>query len=271
MGLQHAGTDHGEPVEPDLRHEHDQQRGDDLARCRRSRPWRRPVRTARAPASAARPAGVSTSSVQVISADTVWRPPLPPTATDMPGDHRDDHAGQHAAGDDLEQHVRQRVRGVVGIAEAGVADGLGEHQRAAEADDPRGQGQPGHGSARPRPSTGPALPTPRPAQLVQPAQPRRPLDHRGEADPLAGQVQAGDPERGRAAGPAGAARRRRPWPRRRPARSPRSRRASTARPGRSAGCPPPRRRTGARPVADQPQPEERRSPSRPGPGAGRAG
>ena len=28
MGLQHAGADHGETVEPDLRHEHDQQRGE---------------------------------------------------------------------------------------------------------------------------------------------------------------------------------------------------------------------------------------------------
>ena len=66
-----------------------------------------------------------------------------PAAAHMPGDHRDDHAGEHAAGDDLEEHVRQRVRGVVGIAKAGVADGLGEHQGAAEADDARGEGQAG--------------------------------------------------------------------------------------------------------------------------------
>src|SRR5215211_3600275 len=62
----------------------------------------------------------------------------------MPRHDRNHDPGQHSTGDDLEQHVRERVRSVVDIAQAGVAHGLGEHQPASESKGPGNQGDSGH-------------------------------------------------------------------------------------------------------------------------------
>jgi hypothetical protein len=63
--------------------------------------------------------------------------------SDVTRNDRDHHTGEYAACHDLEKHVRQAVRGVVGVTEAGVTDGLGEDQRPAEADESCSEGQPG--------------------------------------------------------------------------------------------------------------------------------
>jgi hypothetical protein len=58
---------------------------------------------------------------------------LCPAGSDVPRDDGNYHAGEDAAGHDLEQHIRQRVRGVVGITQTGISDGLREDHRPAEA------------------------------------------------------------------------------------------------------------------------------------------
>ena len=126
MGLQHPCADHRQAVQPHLRREHDD-------KCSQGVGAARTVRLGehggehRAPTSTASPAGVSTSKVQVISADAV-RDAAPRGPPDMPSDHRNHDASEDAAGHDLEEHIRQAVGRVVGVAEAGVPDGLGEDQ-----------------------------------------------------------------------------------------------------------------------------------------------
>ena len=61
----------------------------------------------------------------------------------MPCHHRHHHTRQDAPGDDLEEHVGQAVGGVVNIAKAGVANGLGEDQGPAEAHEARCEGEAG--------------------------------------------------------------------------------------------------------------------------------
>ena len=53
---------------------------------------------------------------------------LAPSRADMPSDHRHHHPSEDAAGNNLEEHIWEAVGGVVGVAEAGVPDGLGEDQ-----------------------------------------------------------------------------------------------------------------------------------------------
>ena len=66
---------------------------------------------------------------------------LATAASDMPCDDGNHHSSQDAASHDLEQHVRQAVGGVVGVAEAGIPDRLGEDNRSTEADESRRESQ----------------------------------------------------------------------------------------------------------------------------------
>ena len=81
------------------------------------------------------------SRVQVINADVVREAVLRSACPDVPRHYRNDYTRQYAAGDDLEQHVGQAVGGVVGVAEAGVADCLGEDQGPPEPDESGREGQ----------------------------------------------------------------------------------------------------------------------------------
>src|SRR5215213_11256996 len=65
-------------------------------------------------------------------------------SADMPRHDRNHDPGQHSAGDDLEQYVRECVSRVVDIAQAGVAHGLGKHQPASEPKGPGDQGDSGY-------------------------------------------------------------------------------------------------------------------------------
>src|SRR5829696_2809317 len=62
----------------------------------------------------------------------------------MPRHDRNHDPGEHSTGDDLEQYVRERVRRVVDIAQAGVAHRLGKHQPASESKGPGNQCDSGH-------------------------------------------------------------------------------------------------------------------------------
>ena len=53
---------------------------------------------------------------------------LAASRADMPGDDRHHHTSEDAPGNNLEEHIGQAVGGVVGVAEAGVSNGLGEDQ-----------------------------------------------------------------------------------------------------------------------------------------------
>ena len=60
------------------------------------------------------------------------------------GQDRDHGAGERTAQDQLVEQVRDLVGGDVRPAEAGSTDGLGEDQRADQAQQPRQYGEPGH-------------------------------------------------------------------------------------------------------------------------------
>ena len=116
----------------------------------------------------------------------------------MPSDHRNHYASEDAAGHDFEEHIRQAVGRVVGVAEAGVPDGL---EKTSDRPKPTSR------AARVSPAT-PAATDARPALTLAAwsswtvrrpgaradpaAQQRRALDHGGEAHPLADQVERRD-------------------------------------------------------------------------------
>ena len=148
--------------------------------------------------------GTSTVSAQVSMADAVWVASAWFLAGQLAGDDRDDDRRQCSARGNLEDDIRQLVRRLVDAADAGGPHALGEHQPAAEPEDPRRQGDhrnetggredPGRGLAGPsrglvvashreleRHDWGRQWPA---AERVELAQAGRRLDHLREADPL---------------------------------------------------------------------------------------
>ena len=106
-------------------------------------------RLASGPAASAiaRLTGTRITTVQVSSADDVCRDlgrggRLGGRPLRRPGQDRHHDAGQRAAEDDVVDDVRQRVGGHVRGAEAGGADGLGEHDGADQAEQPGEHRQP---------------------------------------------------------------------------------------------------------------------------------
>ena len=58
---------------------------------------------------------------------------LCPAGSEMPRDDWNYYAGEDTASHDLEQHIGQRIRGVISVTQTGVPDRLGEDHRPAEA------------------------------------------------------------------------------------------------------------------------------------------
>ncbi len=143
MGLQYPGTHHGEPVQPDLWHEHDQQCGHGHCAALACRLGERgPVEGSTKQRSHRgrsqddhRPGQQRGRGLHRLGATL---------SSHVPRHDRNDDPSQHSARDDLEQYVRERVRRVVDVAQAGVAHGLGEHQPASEPEGPGNQGDSGH-------------------------------------------------------------------------------------------------------------------------------
>ena len=203
--LQHAGQHDADAVERHLRREHHAA----SARPRRRSPapahWSPPQaqradqRTASDGQQQRRPARAGrTAQVEQRRRGPVDGPPV--AAGQRPGEHRHHGAGQRAAGDDLEEHVRQRV-GASGtpMPDAGScrrcrrtpASGRSRPRgrAAVTARDQRRPRRPARARRRRRRGSLTGLRRGPAAQRVELAQAGRALDHRGEADPLAGQGQ----------------------------------------------------------------------------------
>ena len=109
VGLQHAGEHDSDPVQHHLRGEHHQHPGGERGTAGA-------VRRRAPPGTAARPggppgalSGSSTARVQPSSAEAIRSRLLAPAPGQRPGQQRHHRPGQRAAGDHLEQHVRQLV------------------------------------------------------------------------------------------------------------------------------------------------------------------
>jgi hypothetical protein len=139
--LQHAGEHQADAVEHHLRQEHQQHPG--------------PVSTAPSqaddPPSTSRTSSGAAKRPQQRDRDEDHHRPrqqrargprdlLAVAAGHGTGQHRHHEAGQGSAGHHLEEHVRQRVDGGVGVADAGRADRAAQRRRPAEADDARHDG-----------------------------------------------------------------------------------------------------------------------------------
>ena len=116
--LEHRVEQHRDAVHRHLdREDRDEVLQQVAARRRRAVGPRRGDR-ARCRPRAAAPSGTRTSSVQPNVADVIASTSLRSARDTGSGQHGDQRARERTAGGDLEQHVRQRVRGVVDAADA---------------------------------------------------------------------------------------------------------------------------------------------------------
>ncbi len=140
MSLQYPRADHRETVQPNLRREHDDERSKRVGATRAVGLGKRAGEQARA-GEHCQPSRRQHEQGPRHQRRGCTRGLLTPARPDVPRHDRNNYAGQYAAGHDLEEHVGQTVCGVVGVAEAGVTDRLGEDQGPPEPDKPRSERQ----------------------------------------------------------------------------------------------------------------------------------